>query len=229
MNQILTPTQIAIDGPSGAGKSTVARLVAERAGFFYVDSGAVYRAVALAYYNHCDDLGSVTDEILTDILSRTEIIVQNSQNTQKTILNGKDVMDTIRTPKIAMAASALAAYTPVRRFVTDTVRTVAAKESVVIDGRDIGTKVLPNANLKIYLDASPEIRARRRFDELQAAGKNVVYSDVLNDVITRDHNDSTRALDPLRKANDAVTLLTDNLTINDVIDKILSHLKEITA
>ncbi|MBR6760654.1 MAG: (d)CMP kinase [Oscillospiraceae bacterium] len=197
---------IAIDGPSGAGKSTLARRLAARLGYVYVDTGAMYRAIALAALRQN---AKTTEEILA-LLTDLTISLGYVEGVQRVFVNDEDVSDLIRTPEVSMGASAVSAIPEVRQFLFDLQQQLAAKQSVVMDGRDIGTVVLPNADVKIFLTASPEQRAYRRYLELQEKQKDAApdYETVLQDVIQRDHQDMTRTIAPLRQAEDAVLLDT---------------------
>ncbi len=212
---------IAIDGPSGAGKSTLSKQIAKKLGFIYVDTGALYRTIGLAVLNaniNPKDLNAVSD-ILPNI--KLELKYVNSE--QRMFLNGEDVSDNIRTPQVSMAASDVSAHVPVRAFLLDTQRELASNNNAIMDGRDIGTVVLPNANIKIFLTATSEDRAQRRFEELLQKGQDVKYEDVLSDVITRDKNDETRAAAPLKAADDAILVNTTGNTF----EKSLLLLQEI--
>jgi len=203
-------TAIAIDGPSGAGKSTLARAVADKLGVIYVDTGALYRAVGL--YVH--EAGVSLDEIAKAIrlLSGIKIELARVDGLQRVTLNGRDVSEEIRRQDISMYASAVSALPEVRAFLLDLQRSAAAHADCIMDGRDIGTVVLPDAKLKIFLTASPEDRARRRYDEYIAAGKPADYDEILAQTIKRDSDDSTRAAAPLRSHPDAVRLDTTGNT-----------------
>ena len=197
---------IAIDGPAGAGKSTLARKLAERLGFVYVDTGAMYRAIA--YYALLNQLMPM-EEIISH-LPCIHIALRYEHGVQRVYINDMDVSEKIRTDAVSMAASRVSAVPEVRAFLFDLQQQLAKRQSVVMDGRDIGTVVLPNAHVKIFLTASPEERAKRRHIELcEKMGESAPdYSTVLADVIQRDHQDSTRAIAPLKQAEDAVLLDT---------------------
>lgn len=206
---------IAIDGPSGAGKSTIARALAERHGFLYIDTGALYRAIGLYALRHGvapNDCGGVAA-----LLGEITLTLCHGEDGQHMILCGEDVSGLIRTPEVSMAASAVGAIPAVRAFLLDIQRGIARENDVVMDGRDIGTVILPRAQIKIFLTASSEARARRRYDELCARGEKVVYERVLADVIERDRNDSERAAAPLAAAPDAVTVDTTGNTLEESI------------
>lgn len=198
------PISIAIDGPSGAGKSTVARGVAARIGALYLDTGAMYRAVAL----HMLRAGvSISDpDAVCRELPRVCLSVRHENGAQATYLGDENVSGVIRTPEISQAASAVSAISQVRVALVDLQRDIARGLDIVMDGRDIGTHVLPDAPVKVFLTASAQERARRRYEELRAKGIEQPYEEVLSDIIARDHNDSTRAASPLKKAQDAVEI-----------------------
>lgn len=205
----MKPISVAIDGPVGAGKSTIAGAAARRLGFIYCDTGALYRAVGLFCNRNNVDLKSFGDIAAQLDKIRTEIRLEDG--VQHIFLNGEDVSTEIRLPEIAMAASAVSAVPEVRAALLDLQRDIASKNNVIMDGRDIGTVVLPNADVKIFLTASPEVRAKRRYEDYVKAGNNVVFDEVLNDVNRRDYNDSHRAVAPLKQADDAVLADTSEL------------------
>lgn len=215
---------IALDGPSGAGKSTVAKLVADRLKITYLDTGALYRALGLKCLN--ENVAVSDASAVEKCLNNVAVDIKYVDGTQRVLLDGDDVSGKIRTPEVSMAASAVSAIPYVRAKLLGLQREIAAKNSVILDGRDIGTVVLPNAEFKYFLTASAQIRAKRRYDELTAKGQNVKYDDVLNDVITRDRNDSTRAVAPLKQAFDATAINSDELTAEQVADSIISAVTE---
>lgn len=203
----MKPINIAIDGPSGAGKSTLARKLAARLDFIYVDTGAMYRAIAYVMQQHRAE----TDEEIIAGLEGLSITLGRVDGEQRVYANGEDVSALIRTPEISMGASRVSAIREVRAFLLGLQRQLAAEQSVVMDGRDIGTVVLPNADVKIFLTASAEKRAYRRFLELEAKQTGTQsYDDVLADVIRRDEQDMSRAIAPLRQAEDAVLVDTSD-------------------
>ena len=222
---------VAIDGPVGAGKSTVARESAKRLGFIYADTGALYRAIGLYAVrkgvedNSADNYAERVAELLPGIT--VEIKLENG--TQKVFLCGEDVSEEIRQPKISMAASAVSAIPAVRDFLLELQRSIARENNVLMDGRDIGTVVLPSANVKIFITASPEIRARRRFEELVNKGVETDFDQVLADLNRRDYQDSHRAVAPLKMAEDAVLLDTSELdfeqSVQSVVDLVKAKLK----
>ncbi|MDE6293818.1 MAG: (d)CMP kinase [Clostridiales bacterium] len=207
---------IALDGPSGAGKSTVAKLVAKQLNITYLDTGALYRALGLVCLNNGVDVkdGVAVENCIKDV----DVNIAYNDGVQTVTADGVDVTSKIRTPEVSMAASAVSAIPYVRQKLLGLQRGIAEKSSVILDGRDIGTVVLPNAEFKFFLTASAEVRAKRRFDELTAKGQTVVYEDVYNDVVTRDRNDSTRAIAPLKRALDAAEINSDNMTAQEVAE-----------
>lgn len=206
----------AIDGPVGAGKSTIAKAAAKRLEFIYCDTGALYRAIGL----YCCRNGTKLDNS-ADIASRLPEIsldIRLEDGVQHIFLNGEDVSEEIRLPEISMAASAVSAVPEVRAALLEVQRSVARANNVIMDGRDIGTVVLPNADVKIFLTASPEIRAKRRYDELIKKGVETTFDEVLDDLNKRDYNDSHRAAAPLRQAEDAVLADTSELDFEQSVD-----------
>ena len=219
---------IAIDGPAGAGKSTIAKRLAKELGFYYVDTGAIYRTVA--YF--MDLLGvspKDTDGVSRYIDELTIEIEYDEAGVQHMIMNGMDVSDDIRTPDISQKASLVSAQPVVREMLLDMQRDVAKKHNVIMDGRDIGTVVLPRANVKIFLTASAEVRAQRRHTELLAKGSKDSFEKVFADIKLRDHQDSTRAIAPLKQAKDAVLVDTSALDIEGVVAVIRRIVKEKTG
>ncbi len=215
MSMTNTTVAVAIDGPSGAGKSTIARILAADLGFVYVDTGALYRAVGLAVLNRGIDPHD--EAAVAPLLSELRVTLGYVDGAQRVFLNGEDVSDRIRTPEVSMAASAVSALPPVRRFLFDLQQDTARRQNVIMDGRDIGTVVLPFAKVKIFLTASAEDRAQRRFEELLQKGVATTYEDVLSDMKERDHNDSHRAAAPLRPADDAVLVDTSGNTLEQSV------------
>ena len=210
---------IAIDGPAGAGKSTIAKRLAKELGFYYVDTGAIYRTVA--YF--MDLLGispKDVDGVERYIDELTIELVYDEEGAQHMLMNGMDVTDDIRTPDISQKASLVSAHAVVREVLLDMQRDVAKHYNVIMDGRDIGTVVLPKAQVKIFLTASAEVRAKRRFDELQAKGSKERYEKVLKELQQRDYQDSHRAIAPLKQAKDAIKVDTDQLDIDGVVSAI---------
>lgn len=207
---------VAIDGPVGAGKSTIARAAAKRLGFVYCDTGALYRAVGLYCTRDGADLKTGAD--ISARLPKISLELRLADGIQRVFLNGEDVSEEIRLPEISMAASAVSAVPEVRAALLDLQRDMAKSQSVIMDGRDIGTVVLPNAEVKIFLTASPEIRAKRRYDELVKKGVNTTPEEVLADLNERDYNDSHRAAAPLKQAEDAVLADTSGLDFEQSVD-----------
>lgn len=215
---------IAIDGPSGAGKSTISKLAAEKFGFIYVDTGALYRAVGL-YAVRCG-IDPKNAEQSENILKHAFIEMAYVNGSQRVYLNGDDVTDDIRTPQISKAASDISAHTSVRKYLLDTQRKLAAENNVIMDGRDIGTTILPEAQIKIFLTASPEDRAQRRYEELAAKGENVTYEEVLSDLKQRDYNDSHRSASPLKVADDAIVIDTTGNTLEESVNIVVSTINK---
>jgi cytidylate kinase len=216
---------IAIDGPAGAGKSTVARRVADALGYLYIDTGAMYRAatwLVLAQNVNTQDLESIVKLVAA---ASIELKQSLDGGPQTVLVNGKDVSGEIRTQQISRLVSPISAIPGVRQHLVVAQQQLAAAGAVVMDGRDIGTVVLPKADLKIFLTASAEIRAGRRLKDLEAAGERPDEAVLLHEIKERDRLDSTRAVAPLRQAQDAIPLNTDNLTIDDVVSRILNLCK----
>lgn len=214
---------VAIDGPAGAGKSTVAKAAAKELGYIYVDTGALYRTIAL---------NAVRNNIANDkqavikMLDSTKVELKYIDGVQAVYLNGEDVSALIRTPEISMGASTVSAIPEVRAFLLDLQRDIAKNNNVIMDGRDIATVVLPNANVKIFLSASAECRAERRYKELIEKGENVNYDDVLADVNQRDYQDSHREIAPLKPSDESIILDTSNCTLEESIALIVNTVKE---
>lgn len=201
---------VAIDGPSGAGKSSLARRCAAAFGFLYVDTGAIYRTVGLAAFRR--ELDRRNEAAVAAMLPELAIrLTYDAEGKQRMLLDGEDVSEAIRRPEISLCASDVSGLPAVRAFLLETQRKMAREQDVIMDGRDIGTVVLPQAELKIFLTASPEVRARRRMLELQAKGLPALFEDVLRDIERRDRQDSARAAAPLRAAEDAVLVDTTEL------------------
>ena len=216
---------VAIDGPSGAGKSTFAKRIAEELGFLYVDTGAIYRTVGL--YAQKNDVDPHDGPAVTALLDSIKIEMRyGDDGLQRMYLNGEDVTTDIRQHVISAYASAVSAIPQVREFLLEMQRNFARTNHVVMDGRDIGTVVLPNAKVKIYLTAEPEDRARRRYEELIQRGQDADYDTVLKDLIQRDYNDSHRATAPLRQAEDAILLDTTGNTLEQSYELIMRTIKE---
>ncbi len=211
---------IAIDGPSGAGKSTVAKLIAKKMNITYLDTGAMYRAMGLK----CLRLGlrpDNEDEVLS-FLFETDIEVIYVDGKQKVLVDGDDVTPHIREHRVSKAASDISKHIEVRELLVKMQQEIASKQDIVLDGRDITSKVLPNSKNKFYLTASAECRAKRRYDELLAKGENVDYESILKDVNQRDYNDSHRANSPLVKTEDSHYIDSSDMTVDEVVDLIVS-------
>ena len=216
---------IAIDGPAGAGKSTIARRLAKELGYHYVDTGAIYRTVA--YF--MDLLGvspKDVDGVERYIDELTIEIEYNQKGEQRMIMNGMDVTDDIRSQEISQKASLVSAHAVVRDVLLDMQRDVAKKNNVIMDGRDIGTVVLPRANVKIFLTASVEVRAKRRYDELMTKGTKADLNKIQEEIRQRDHQDITRPIAPLKQARDAILVDTSNMSINEVVTALQRIIKE---
>ena len=211
--------KIAIDGPGGAGKSTIAKAVAKKLGIVYVDTGALYRTIG--YYVKGKGIDPHDRVNVPACLGEINIEVKYENGTQNVYLNGENPGDKIRTPEMSMYASAVSAIPEVRAFLLDTQRDIAKKNSVIMDGRDIGTVILPDAEVKIFLTASAQCRANRRYKELLARGVEAKYEDVLAEMNERDTNDSTRAVAPATAAKDAILLDNTDLTFDETVEKII--------
>lgn len=211
---------IAIDGPAGAGKSTIARLAAKKLGFLYVDTGAMYRAIALYLLWNETDIDD--EEELKKALERININIVYENNVQHVFLNFQDVSAEIRSEKVSIMASKTSALQPVRDKLLNLQKDIATKNNVIMDGRDIGTNILPNAEVKIYLDASVEVRAKRRFDEMKNKGENPDLESIKLNIIARDEQDMNRKIAPLKKAEDATLIDSSYMSIDQVVDKIIS-------
>lgn len=216
---------VALDGPAGSGKSTIAKLVAKKLGLTYIDTGAMYRSVALYCIDKDIDYNNEVDVISE--LENMNIGILSANKEQRYILNGEDVTELIRSPEVSEGASRVATYKAVREKLVAIQRELASKQSVIMDGRDIGTNVLPNAEIKIFMDGDVEERAKRRYEELSLKGISVTYDEILSDIKQRDHNDSSRAYNPLRKADDAILLDTTNMSIEEVGDFIIGKIDDV--
>ncbi|MFR2190350.1 MAG: (d)CMP kinase [Acutalibacteraceae bacterium] len=216
---------VAIDGPAGAGKSTIAKAAAKALGYIYVDTGALYRTVALGAVR----AGVLeSDDGIAALLPNLLVELKFVDGSQHVYLNGEDVSDLIRTPEISMGASKVSAVPAVRAFLLDLQRDLAKKNNVIMDGRDIATVVLPNAQVKIFLSATPECRARRRYKELLEKGQTVTYEDVLADVNRRDYQDSHREIAPLKPSADSIMADTSELDLQQSTDLIINIIREHT-
>ena len=217
------PFSIAIDGPAGAGKSSVAKIVAARLNAMYLDTGAMYRAIGL-YYLRKNQLDQI--DLIAKTVRDVDISVRFLNGAQHVFLGAEDVSSAIRTPEGSLAASAISAVREVRLYMVELQRKIAGDIPVVMDGRDIGTVILPHAQIKIFLTASPEERARRRYEELQARGETVSYETVLEDVRRRDDQDSNRALAPLKPAPDAVLVDTTGCSFEESFERLKQVIQE---
>jgi cytidylate kinase len=212
---------IAIDGPAGAGKSTIARLAAKKLGYIYVDTGAMYRTIALYVIEKNVDYNN--EELLNTALKDVNIEIKYVDGEQQVWLNGENVSGSIRNEEVGNMASTVAAKKSVRAKLLQLQRDIAEKNNVIMDGRDIGTFVLPNAECKIYLTASVKVRAKRRYDELLAKGEAPVLEKIEADIEKRDYQDMNRDIAPLKQADDAIYLDSSDMTIQEVVDKICSY------
>ncbi len=214
---------IAIDGPAGAGKSTIAKLVAKKMGFIYVDTGAMYRT--MAYKCLISNIDVEDEEAVSAICTDANIRIEYVDGTQKIFLDEEDVSELIRKEEVGNCASVIAKYQAVREQLVKMQKNIATENNVIMDGRDIGTTVLPNADLKIYLTASSATRAKRRFDELTAKGVACNLDEIEKDIIERDTRDMNRKISPLVQAEDAMYLDSSNMTIDEVVNEIISLAK----
>lgn len=215
---------IAIDGPAGAGKSTAARKAAERLNIIYVDTGALYRAVS--YYMVINNINVNDEESVCACLDKVHPELKIIDGVQHTILNGTDVSDKIRTNEISMAASRVSSYKRVRASLLSLQRDIAARESVIMDGRDIASNVLPNADIKLYLTASSEKRAERRYKELSVKDEKCDFNEILKDIEKRDYDDMHREINPLIKVSDAVLIDSSDMTEEEVVTEIIKLASE---
>lgn len=215
---------VAIDGPAGAGKSTIARKAAFELGFIYIDTGALYRTVGLAAMRE-NKLGSA-EEIEAVLTDRLSVELRFIGGEQRMFLNGEDVSSEIRTPEASMAASKVSAVPKVREYLFSLQKKLANENDCIMDGRDIGTVVLPNAKVKIFLTASPEARAKRRYKELIEKGAEVEFEDVLSDMIKRDYDDSHRAIAPLKPAEDSILCDTSEIDLEQSVELIIKTIRD---
>ncbi len=210
---------IAIDGPAGSGKSTTARLVAEKLGFTYLDTGALYRAVTWLALHKGIDLSD--EDTIAEAARKAHFHIESERDKTRVLVDGRDISDAIRTQEISNKVSLVASYPKVRQLMVSLQRELAAQADVVVEGRDIGTVVFPDADLKIFLTASVDARTRRRMQELQARGVRISFEELKQDIIERDRKDSERASSPLRKAEDAIELDNTELSIDQQVDAIV--------
>ncbi len=215
---------VAIDGPAGAGKSTIARKVSEEIGFIYVDTGALYRTIG--YYSILHNIDPEDKDKISACLDNIKITLKFNQGKQCVFIGDIDVSDKIRTPEISMAASAVSAIPSVRKFLLDLQKNLALENNVIMDGRDIGTVILPNADIKIFLTASSEERAKRRYADLKIKDKDIKFQDVLNDIKQRDFNDINRKIAPLKPADDAIIVDTTGESLEQSVSRLSSLIRE---
>ena len=214
---------IAIDGPAGAGKSTIAKRLAKELGYIYVDTGAMYRA--MAYYFLKNQISAEDENRIAAACEHVDITIRYQDGEQQVILNGENVNGVIRNEEVGNMASSTSVYPVVRKKLVELQQQLAVKENVIMDGRDIGTVVLPNADVKIYLTASSKVRAKRRYDELTAKGEACDLDQIEQDIIDRDYRDMNRETSPLKQADDAVLLDSSNLDIDGVVKKMKEIIK----
>ncbi|WP_406544870.1 (d)CMP kinase [Pseudobutyrivibrio sp.] len=212
---------VAIDGPAGAGKSTIAKAIAAKMGYVYVDTGAMYRAMALYFLRAGID--SNDEEKISSVVDDISVSIKYEDGAQHVILNGEDVTGLIRTEEVGNMASASSVYAPVRSKLVALQQELAKTTDVIMDGRDIGTVVLPNADVKIFLTASVECRAKRRFDELVAKGMEADFDKIAKDIEERDYRDSHREISPLKQAEDAILVDSSDMTIDEVVNTIIGY------
>lgn len=212
---------VAIDGPAGAGKSTIAKAIAAKMGYVYVDTGAMYRAMALYFLRA--GITSNDEEKISSVVDDISVFIKYEDGAQHVILNGEDVTGLIRTEEVGNMASASSVYAPVRSKLVALQQELAKTTDVIMDGRDIGTVVLPNADVKIFLTASVECRAKRRFDELVAKGMEADFDKIAKDIEERDYRDSHREISPLKQAEDAILVDSSDMTIDEVVNTIIGY------
>lgn len=211
---------VAIDGPAGAGKSTIAKAVAAKKGYVYVDTGAMYRAMALYFLR--SGISKDDEAKISASVDDIKVSIKYEDGAQHVILNGEDVTGFIRTEEVGNMASATSVYSAVRTKLVALQQELAKTTDVIMDGRDIGTVVLPNADVKVFLTASVECRAKRRFDELKAKGENPNFDQIAKDIEDRDYRDSHREISPLKQADDAILVDSSEMTIDEVVDTIIN-------
>jgi cytidylate kinase len=213
--------QIAIDGPAGAGKSTVAKLISKELGYIYIDTGAMYRAFGLYLLNN--NIAVNDEDAISKVVEKVNISIEFVQGEQKIYLNNEDVTDKIRTPEIGGAASSCSVHKCVREKLVALQQELASKQSVVMDGRDIGSVVLPNANVKIFLTASVEVRAKRRILDYKQKGIEKSLDEMIKEIEERDYRDTHRENSPLTRVKDAILIDSSNMSIDEVVDKIIYY------
>ena len=214
---------IALDGPSGSGKSTIAKFLSKKMNILYLDTGAMYRACAVKALKMGID--TLDEEKVKTFIGDIDIEIKYADGTQKTFLDGEDVSEKIREPQVSMAASNISSLKCVRLKMVEMQREIAKKMSCVLDGRDIGSYVLPNAKYKFYITASVDVRAKRRYDELKAKGHDVNFNELQKEIEQRDYNDSHRDFAPLTRAEDAILIDTSDMSIEEVVNKVYSFIK----
>jgi len=218
---------IAIDGPSGAGKSTVARQLADRLGYIYIDTGAMYRAIGWKATH--EGIDPADEQKLSDLVQRTEVTIRKDNGSRRFFVDGRDVSNDIRTPEMGMMASAVSRSPAVRARLLVLQRELGRDGGVVMDGRDIGTVVFPDAEVKFYLDASAEERGRRRYEELRAKGMDVNCATITREIRERDHQDSTRTIAPLRRADDAFLIDSSAMSVSEVLQKMMAVINTVSG
>ena len=214
---------VAVDGPAGSGKGTVTKRIEKEMGFLNLDTGAIYRCVALAVLRK--NLSLEDEEKIIKIANQIDIKIENTGDKDIILLNGEDVSEEIRTKEVTAIVSQVSSIVPVREIMVEVQRRLAVGKDVIVEGRDIGTVVFPNADLKIYLDASVEIRADRRYKENVEKGMNTTYDEILENIRMRDYNDMNREVGALKKANDAVVVDTSKMTVDEVVEKVKELIK----
>lgn len=215
---------IAIDGPSGSGKSTISKCLAKKFGFISLDTGALYRAIA--YFLKSKKVDYTDENLVAENLKNMNISLKYLNSAQKVFLDDVDITDKIRSEDISMVSSQISSMRCVREYLLKIQRDMADKNNIIVDGRDIGTVILPNATVKIFLTASPEIRAQRRYDQLLGSGEKSDYNDVLCDVMKRDFNDTHRKISPLKQAEDAILFDSSGYTFEETVDRLFKIIKE---
>ncbi len=215
---------VAIDGPSGSGKSTISKCLAKKLGFVSLDTGALYRTIA--YFLKNNKINYQDENLVEQKLKNINIDLRYLNSNQRVFLDGKDVTNSIRSEDISMISSCISAMPCVRSYLLDFQRNMAKKYNIIMDGRDIGTVILPNATVKIFLTASPEVRAKRRYSELSESGQNVNYKEVLSDVLKRDFNDKNRKISPLKQADDAILFDSSEYSFEQTVEELFKIIKE---
>ena len=219
----MSTINIAIDGPAGAGKSSVSKRLAEILSYIYIDTGALYRAIGIYALRH--NIDTKDKEKIEAVLENIKVSIKHIDGTQRVFLNDEDVSDDIRTPNASMAASNVSAFPAVRDYLLSIQRDIASENNVIMDGRDIGTVILPKANIKIFLTATPEERARRRCEEMNQKGQCVEYKSLLKEIKERDFNDSNREIAPLKPADDAIIVDNTGFVFEQSVDAILEVIR----